>query len=799
MLQNKEKVKIDWLSQLQEIGRLAGLMVLVGFAAFLLISLLSYSPVDSGWRQSSTNLVVSNLGGQFGAFLADVLYSVVGHMAYLLAIIPLVRLIQRYRGPKIQYGWQGWSWRFIGLLFVVLSGAVFVHLFDVSTALPAGPGGAVGEGIAEPLITQFGVLGASLLAFLIMTLGLSISGDISWLATLDDIGRVALSFFASVKGRIFKRSSKQVLQSDSIQAESVPAINKQSQKYSTASRLAPAEALSASKAAERTATKVFSSPLAKVKEKIKTANAVPDEHKKIKIEPFEKKSKGKVTEQGSLFDGGALPPLSLLRRSEGVQETGYSAEKLEDMSRLLEHKLLDFGVKIEVVAVSPGPVITRFEIQPAPGVKASKITGLAQDLARSLAMVSVRVVEVIPGKSVMGLEIPNENRAMVHLGDVLASQEFQSMKSPLSLALGHDIAGDPVTADVGKMPHLLVAGTTGSGKSVGVNSMLISMLYKSTPEDVRLIMGDPKMLELSVYDGIPHLLTPVITDMKEAANGLRWCVGEMERRYKLLAALGVRNIAGYNKKVLDAIEAGEPIKDPMWKPEESFDQVQPDLGKLPYIVVVIDEFADMIMVVGKKVEELIARIAQKARAAGIHLILATQRPSVDIITGLIKANVPTRMAFQVSSRIDSRTILDQGGAEQLLGHGDMLYLPPGTSLPIRVHGAFIDDDEVHAVVADWKSKGSPVFIDSITEVDAGGVIPGMPTESDDGEADALFDEAIAFVTETRKVSISSVQRKLRIGYNRAARLVETMETAGVVSTPGHNGSREVLAPPPVSR
>ena len=469
------------------------------------------------------------------------------------------------------------------------------------------------------------------------------------------------------------------------------------------------------------------------------------------------------------------------------------------MSRLLERKLFDFGVKVEVVAVSPGPVITRFEIQPAPGVKASKITNLASDLARSLAMVSVRVVEVIPGKSVMGLEIPNENRAMVHLGDVLASQEFQSMKSPLSLALGHDIAGDPVTADVGKMPHLLVAGTTGSGKSVGVNSMLISMLYKSTPEDVRLIMVDPKMLELSVYDGIPHLLTPVITDMKEAANGLRWCVGEMERRYKLLAALGVRNIAGYNKKVADAIDAGEPIKDPMWKPEESFDQIAPDLTKLPYIVVVIDEFADMIMVVGKKVEELIARIAQKARAAGIHLILATQRPSVDIITGLIKANVPTRMAFQVSSRIDSRTILDQGGAEQLLGHGDMLYLPPGTSMPIRVHGAFIDDDEVHAVVADWKSKGSPVFIDSITDTDAGGVIPGMPTESDDGEADALFDEAIAFVTETRKVSISSVQRKLRIGYNRAARLVETMEAAGVVSTPAHNGSREVLAPPPVPR
>lgn len=797
MLQNKEKVNVDWQSQLQEVGRLAGLMVLVGFAAFLLISLLSYSSVDPGWRQSTTNLAVSNLGGLFGAFLADFLYSIVGHMAYLLAIIPLIRFIQRYRGPKIQYGWQGWSWRFIGLLFVVVSAAVFAHLYDASMVLPAGPGGAVGEGIANPLVTQFGVIGASLIAVLVMVLGLSMSADISWLATLDNIGRVTLNVIDYIKTKILNRGSKQSDQKEAeeFKVRQVTALD--SVTAFKAKDLSPSSNISTAK--ELPMVKPAFKPLAKVKEKIKAVSAVQDGPKKIKIEPFEKKSKGKVTEQGNLFGAGELPSLSLLRRSEGVQETGYSPEKLEDMSRLLERKLFDFGVKVEVVAVSPGPVITRFEIQPAPGVKASKITNLASDLARSLAMVSVRVVEVIPGKSVMGLEIPNENRAMVHLGDVLASQEFQSMKSPLSLALGHDIAGDPVTADVGKMPHLLVAGTTGSGKSVGVNSMLISMLYKSTPEDVRLIMVDPKMLELSVYDGIPHLLTPVITDMKEAANGLRWCVGEMERRYKLLAALGVRNIAGYNKKVADAIEAGEPIKDPMWKPEESFDQIAPDLTKLPYIVVVIDEFADMIMVVGKKVEELIARIAQKARAAGIHLILATQRPSVDIITGLIKANVPTRMAFQVSSRIDSRTILDQGGAEQLLGHGDMLYLPPGTSMPIRVHGAFIDDDEVHAVVADWKSKGSPVFIDSITDTDAGGVIPGMPTESDDGETDALFDEAIAFVTETRKVSISSVQRKLRIGYNRAARLVETMEAAGVVSTPAHNGSREVLAPPPVPR
>jgi S-DNA-T family DNA segregation ATPase FtsK/SpoIIIE len=800
--QNKEKVKVDWQLQLQEVSRFTGLMVFMAFAAFLLLSLLTYNSVDPGWRQSQSTDLVLNSGGRFGAFLADALFSMLGYMAYLIAVIPLIRLAQRFRALKVKDDWRGWAWRFSGLLFIVLSGSVISHLFDASQVLPAGPGGAIGEGLAVPLATSFGVFGASLISLLAMMLGLSMSGDITWLGTLDNLGGLILGFLVKTRAKIQSLRSAPVSSSNLDSNELTAAPQYGTSLISKGNKSLP-NAITRSLQQNPVSTEpVKERPLAKLKQKIKATSEIIAEEiplKKLKIEPFEKKSKGTVSEQGALFEAGELPSLSLLRRSEGIQETGYSAENLEDMSRLLESKLADFGVKIEVVAVSPGPVITRFEFQPAPGVKASKITNLAQDLARSLAMTSVRVVEVIPGKSVMGLEVPNENRAMVHLGDVLASQEFQSMSSPLSLALGHDIAGDPVMADVAKMPHLLVAGTTGSGKSVGVNSMLISMLYKSTPDDVRLIMVDPKMLELSVYDGIPHLLTPVITDMKEAANGLRWCVGEMERRYKLLAALGVRNIAGYNKKVLDAAEAGDPIKDPLWKPEESFDQIQPDLGKLPYIVVVIDEFADMIMVVGKKVEELIARIAQKARAAGIHLILATQRPSVDIITGLIKANVPTRMAFQVSSRIDSRTILDQGGAEQLLGHGDMLYLPPGTSLPIRVHGAFIDDDEVHAVVADWKSKGSPVFIDSITDTDAGGVIPGMPTESDDGEQDALFDEAIAFVTETRKVSISSVQRKLRIGYNRAARLVETMEAAGVVSTPAHNGSREVLAPPPVSR
>jgi len=476
------------------------------------------------------------------------------------------------------------------------------------------------------------------------------------------------------------------------------------------------------------------------------------------------------------------------------------------MSRLLELKLQDFGISAEVVSVQPGPVVTRFEIQPAPGVKVNRITNLAKDLARSLAVISVRVVEVIPGKSVVGIEIPNEHREIVRLSEVLASDKYEAAKSNITLALGHDIAGLPVMADLAKMPHLLVAGTTGSGKSVGINVMLLSLLYKSTPQDVRMILVDPKMLELSVYEGIPHLLTPVITDMKDAANGLRWCVGEMERRYKLMAAMGVRNLAGFNRKVEEAARAGKPLVDPLWEPDETLDgeQEAPELEALPSIVVVIDEFADMMMIVGKKVEQLIARIAQKARAAGIHLILATQRPSVDVITGLIKANVPARIAFQVSSKVDSRTILDQGGAEQLLGHGDMLYLPPGTSVPQRVHGAFVDDAEVHRVVADWKRRGEPNYIDGIIDESNNAIpVPGMPAEGGDNggdsESDPLYDEAVMFVTESRRASISSVQRKLRIGYNRAARLIEAMEHAGVVSEMSPNGNREVLAPPPPKR
>jgi S-DNA-T family DNA segregation ATPase FtsK/SpoIIIE len=490
----------------------------------------------------------------------------------------------------------------------------------------------------------------------------------------------------------------------------------------------------------------------------------------------------------------SLPDRAVLTQPKPKQG-GYSEDELLALSELLEQRLQDFGVKAEVVEVNPGPVITRFEIQPAPGVKVSRITNLAKDLARSLSVMSVRVVEVIAGKSTIGIEIPNQVRDTVYFSEVINCDAYDNSSSPLTLSLGHDISGEPVVVDLAKMPHVLVAGTTGSGKSVGVNAMILSMLLKSTPDEVRMIMVDPKMLELSIYEGIPHLLTPVITDMKDAANGLRWSVDEMERRYKLMSKLGVRNIAGYNKKVRDAIEAGKPIEDPLWQPEmamfseDGVARTVPHLEPLPYIVIIVDEFADMMMIVGKKVEELIARIAQKARAAGIHLILATQRPSVDVITGLIKANIPTRMAFQVSSKIDSRTILDQGGADQLLGMGDMLYLPAGLPTPIRVHGAFVSDEEVHAVVEEWKLRGEPEYINDVV------VNPEDLMSGDDSEdRDALYDEAVKIVIETRKASISSIQRRLKIGYNRAANLVEAMEAAGLVGPMGTNGQREILIP-----
>jgi S-DNA-T family DNA segregation ATPase FtsK/SpoIIIE len=539
-------------------------------------------------------------------------------------------------------------------------------------------------------------------------------------------------------------------------------------------------------------------------DKQKTAERKAKGSSKVRIEPVIKKVE--ISErldrekQIALFDTHTdteLPPLRLLDKPQ-PSEKGFTKDALEALSRLVEIKLADFGVEVEVVAVHPGPVVTRFEMQPAPGVKASKITALSRDLARSLSVISVLVVEVIPGKTVVGLEIPNEQRELVSLSEILMSKEYDKSASPLTLGLGKDISGKPVVADLARMPHLLVAGTTGSGKSVCVNALLMSMLYKSKPSDVRMILIDPKMLELNVYEGIPHLLAPVVTDMKEAANALRWCVAEMETRYELMAALGVRNISGYNRKVKEAQNAGKPLEDPLFDPDHAAPGAQPaELKPLPYIVVVVDEFADLFMVVGKKIEELIARLAQKARASGIHLILATQRPSVDVITGLIKSNIPSRIAFQVSSRVDSRTILDQMGAEQLLGHGDMLFMEVGSNLPTRVHGAFVADHEVHNVAEHLKGSSEPDYVEDVLKENTSTVLPGEKPQAGAGdEMDALYDQAVMIVTETRKASISYVQRRLKIGYNRAARMIEDMEAAGVVSAMQSNGSREVLAPPP---
>jgi S-DNA-T family DNA segregation ATPase FtsK/SpoIIIE len=759
------------------IAREGLLIALVACCAYLALALLSYSPEDPGWSRTGTNEVVRNAGGPAGAWLADVSFSLFGYLAYVFPLMLAYQvLIHIRKRGKPSLDPLLLALRFVGLCLVLLAGTgIAVQQYgDASVALPFSPGGLLGLYSADAIDSAFGYVGGTLLLVAILLFGITIFADISWFAVMDSIGAAVMRLGQYIQRRAQRWRARR---EEARQARQAVVQRREAAKEQS-------------------------------KREIKRIPPTISQPKKAPP-PSVRATKEK---QQSLFAdtpvSGDLPPVSLLDPADPRSDKGYSQESLEAMSRLLELKLKDFGVVAEVVAVQPGPVVTRFEIQPAPGVKVSKITNLAKDLARSLAVISVRVVEVIQGKSVVGIEIPNEVREVVRLSEVIASSVYDKARSPLTLALGHDISGEAVTADLAKMPHLLVAGTTGSGKSVGVNAMLLSMLYKATPEQVRLILVDPKMLELSVYEGIPHLLTPVITDMKDAATGLRWCVGEMERRYRLMAQLGVRNLAGYNKKVSDAIKAGTPIPDPLWNPEEAGigleESDRPTLQTMPFIVVVIDEFADMIMIVGKKVEQLIARIAQKARAAGIHMILATQRPSVDVITGLIKANVPSRMAFQVSSKIDSRTILDQGGAEQLLGHGDMLYLPPGTALPVRVHGAFVDDHEVHKVVADWKKRGEPDYLEDIfSESTAGIAVPGFSDGDDEsgggGESDPLYDEAVAFVTETRKASISSVQRKLRIGYNRAARFIEQMEAAGVVSEMGANGNREVLAPPPPKR
>ena len=805
------------------------LLCLSALCAYLLLSLVTYSPLDDGWSTAGANTTFKNAGGPVGAYLADGLLHALGYLAYIIPLLAAGKVVQIFRMHQIQSTGAVWLLRLLGFFLSVFSLAALIE-FSVFSAdtLPAGAGGMIGQSIAGLTISLFSTIGGSILLTLMLCIGSMLFWEFSWLAVFDAIGNFVLNTIKSIslfcQGLFAKFQSRVSERKDRNSQQAIHSTEQDMQNLAQTAKIEPAlnsteQPVDSGIERARSRVKALVSP-ATPKDKAKAASinkeppvlldsvvldakpssSPPVMVKEVKIEPLEKRetkpSERAVRDlQGKLFtEENPLPSIALLDPADEDQKVGYSKVRLEELSIMLEQKLADFGIKAEVMAVAPGPVITRFEIQPAPGTKASKVSGIAQDLARSMAMNSVRVVEVIPGKSVMGIEIPNEHRAMVRLSSVLSSEDFDKSKSPLTIALGHDIAGNPVVTDLAKMPHLLVAGTTGSGKSVGVNAMIISLLYKSTPDEVRLIMVDPKMLELSVYEGIPHLLTPVITDMKEAANGLRWCVEEMERRYQLMAAMGVRNVAGHNAKVRAAITEGKPIPDPLWRIDQSFDTTPPTLEPLPYIVVIVDEFADMMMTVGKKVEELIARIAQKARAAGIHLILATQRPSVDVITGLIKANVPTRIAFQVSSKIDSRTILDQGGAEQLLGHGDMLFQPAGTSIPIRVHGAFVDDDEVHRVVAEWKTKGEPNYIEEITQVTEQA---GMTLEGGD-EKDDLYDQAVAFVTETRKVSISSVQRKLRIGYNRAARLVETMEASGVVSPAAHNGSREVIAPPPIN-
>jgi S-DNA-T family DNA segregation ATPase FtsK/SpoIIIE len=782
----------------------------IALGIYLLIALVTRTVNDPGWSHLGGSVVV-NSGGRVGAWLADVLFTSVGHASVFFPLFIFLQIFWLWhKEPPL----LGLLWRVLSLLVAVLAGAALLalHWHEPMADISNASGGVFGLEIGASMKGAFALVGGTLLLLTIVLITTTLATGLSWFWLMDTIGHflwdVGAVFGAIIHGRFSeylqawrdRRAMKKSLE------EAAPAFELELSNKKVKAQLAREDdtrtepVLGLEPQPFAPIAPAPRKPRPKVEEERAAPIIAPMPVSTIK--PSERAQKEK---QRGLFDAGPvtgpLPALSLLDPPDHSKRTGYSAEALEGLSRLLELKLREFNIDAAVVAVHPGPVITRFEVQPAPGVKVARITNIAKDLARSLAMISVRVVEVIPGKSVVGIEIPNEDREMVRLSEILSSQTYESKESPLTLALGKDIAGKPVVADLGRMPHLLVAGTTGSGKSVGVNAMLLSILFKATPDDVRLIMIDPKMLELSVYDKIPHLLTPVVTDMKDAANALRWSVGEMERRYKLMAAMGVRNLAGFNKKIEDAAKLGETIPDPLWKPgvDSALQETAPALVKLPYVVVVVDEFADMMMVVGKKVEELIARIAQKARAAGIHLILATQRPSVDVITGLIKANIPTRIAFQVSSKIDSRTILDQGGAEQLLGHGDMLYLAPGTNLPERVHGAFVSDEEVHRVCADWRARGEPDYIDSILEgslevTDGGRGGYGNDDMGSDPEADALYDDAVAFVMETRRPSISFVQRKFKIGYNRAARLVEAMELAGVVSPMQSNGQREVLVP-----
>jgi len=720
--------------------REAILIIISAISVFLFLALLTYHVSDPGWSHTKSVEHVTNMDGYVGAWLADVLFFTLGYIAYALPLMLayISWLFFRYVSTDENVSYSLFLLRIFGFSLILAAGSSLLSLYLADYRLPEGSGGILGAVLSGTMTNIFNEFGTTLIMSSLLLTGITLFSGLSWVKTLNLIASQSLLLIDLIGRSIYTLAHIR-------------------QYGKTKSKVVISKKLEHNFANESL--------------QIKGQN--------ILFEPSLENSK---------------PSLTLLDMPNESTVKGYSHEQLETMSREVELRLEDFGIEAQVVAVHPGPVITRFELQLAAGTKVSKVTGLAKDLARSMSVVSVRVVEIIPGKSVIGLEVPNENREIVRLREILSSKQYRNAHSPLVLALGKDIAGHPVIVDLAKMPHLLLAGTTGSGKSVGLNAILLSLLYKYSSTDVKLILIDPKMLELSVYEGIPHLLTPVVTDMKDATNALRWCVAEMEKRYKQMSALGVRNIIGYNNKIRDAKKKGAPLLDPLW--QSDINGEPQELKELPYIVLIADEYADMMIVVGKKVEELIARIAQKARAAGIHLVLATQRPSVDVITGLIKANIPTRIAFQVSSKVDSRTILDQMGAEQLLGYGDMLYLPPGTVVPVRIHGAFVADDEVHKVVADLKRRGQPEYVNEILH--GNNQIHGIDSitniDDENAEQDPIYDQAAQFVIETQRVSISSIQRRFKIGYNRAARIVEAMEAAGLVSPMETNGNRQVLVP-----
>ena len=742
-------------------------------ALFIFLVLVSYDPRDPGWSHAVLARQTGNLGGRVGAWIADFMLYLFGMSAYLFSMFLMMRVLSGYRAlhrdpaeepsPELaRFAWERW----IGFVVMLIgcTGIEAARLYTIEATLPLAPGGLLGALVSQPVHEQLGAVGGTLALLLMTAVGFSLASGVSWLTVFERIGAAIEETVARVKGLISAREDRRLGEL---------AANTREQSVEVLRQIIDVD---------------------------------PEPLRIQRPAKVEKSERAQRERQVPLFSDlpadSELPPLSLLDLPPETVET-VSEETLEYTSRLIEKKLSDFGVSAAVVAAYPGPVITRYEIEPATGVKGSQIVNLAKDLARALSVVSLRVVETIPGKNLMGLELPNPRRQAVRLSEIIGSQVYASSSSVVTMALGKDIAGHPVVADLARMPHLLVAGTTGSGKSVGINAMLISLLYKSDPSQVRLILIDPKMLEMSVYEGIPHLLAPVVTDMRQAGHALNWCVGEMERRYRLMSKMGVRNLSGYNAKIAEAEKREELIPNPF---SLTPDEPEP-LQHLPIIVVVIDELADLMMVVGKKIEELIARLAQKARAAGIHLILATQRPSVDVITGLIKANIPTRISFQVSSKIDSRTILDQMGAEALLGQGDMLYMQSGNNLPQRIHGAYVADDEVHKVVANWKDRGGePQYIEGLLEggvpeesepgsaVGFGGLSQTLADAGMDGESDAMYDQAVAVVLQHRRASISLVQRHLRIGYNRAARLLEQMEKSGLVSAMGGNGNREILVP-----